>query len=82
MKTAHPDATARGVPPFSLPAGRPVAERNSRVQEQTISMKRVGEDLVLVSQRLEAEKTARWVLRLLACLGCLVLRLLPCDVHA
>lgn len=34
-------------------------ERNSRVQEQTMSMKRVGEDLVLVSQRLEAEKAAR-----------------------
>lgn len=34
-------------------------ERNSRVQEQTVSLKRVGEDLVLVSQRLESEKSTR-----------------------
>ena len=37
------------------------AERNARVQEQTVSLKRVGEDLVLVSQRLESEKATRWV---------------------
>ncbi|PNW80868.1 hypothetical protein CHLRE_07g332950v5 [Chlamydomonas reinhardtii] len=34
-------------------------ERNGRVQEQTVSMKRVGEDLMLLSQRLDTEKNTR-----------------------
>ncbi len=39
--------------------GAAAAERNGRVQEQTVSMKRVGEDLMLLSQRLDTEKNAR-----------------------
>ncbi|GIL59437.1 hypothetical protein Vafri_14118 [Volvox africanus] len=34
-------------------------ERNGRVQEQTVAMKRIGEDLMLLSQRLDIEKTSR-----------------------
>ncbi|GFR51740.1 hypothetical protein Agub_g14186 [Astrephomene gubernaculifera] len=34
-------------------------ERNGRVQEQTVSLKRVGEDLMVLSQRLDIEKTTR-----------------------
>lgn len=35
------------------------AERNARVQEQTLSLKRVGEDLVTMAQRMDAEKASR-----------------------
>lgn len=42
---------------FALPA-----ERNSRVQEQTLALKRVGEDLVTMAQKMDAEKVARWVI--------------------
>mmetsp|Transcript_13822 Transcript_13822/g.24301 ORF Transcript_13822/g.24301 Transcript_13822/m.24301 type:complete len:265 (-) Transcript_13822:549-1343(-) len=34
-------------------------ERNARLQEQTLSMKRVGEDLMIVQQKIEVEKSAR-----------------------
>lgn len=47
---------------LSLPlcAPRLPVERTLRVQEQSISLKRFGEDLMTIQQRIDAEKLSRW----------------------
>lgn len=50
--------------PFMLTIAKPLtirAERNSRVQEQHLGLKRVGEDLLGLQQKMDVERIARWV---------------------
>lgn len=35
------------------------AERNARMQDQTLSLKRFGEDLITIQQRVDQEKVVR-----------------------